>query len=197
MGARRTMNEPTEHAQRTTGTVTAGALLAVLKGCYSAGLHGRAAPDRESYSDSFIFDVSATRHKKGIETKQAITVPGWVSNGHTDAKETHVSTTNGKPFTVYSAHYRPENGFWWLFATVDRLVGILELLPAKAEIAFYVYLDAGTNPLLVDATLHSDHLYLQASFERRGKQVRRQFLIDVSSGAHNTARFGVPSSFDR
>lgn len=185
------MNEPTVHAQKTTGITTVKALLAVLKGCDSAGLHGRAAFDRASYSDSFVFDVRATFKRKGVESHKEISVPGWVSNGHTDEKETHKSLSDGRSFDVYSGVHRPEKGFWWLYATTERIIDVLELLPSNAEIAFHVYLDAGTNQTCIDANMHADHLYLVASYMQRGKQVTRRFLLDATTGQHNTARFGV------
>lgn len=168
------MNEPTEHAQKRTGAVTVRALLAVLRGCASASLHGYAAPERASYSDSFIFDVTAKHETKGIETRKTLAVPGWVSNGTTDDGSTH----------------RPEKGFWWLYGVTDRIVDVLDLLPANAEVAFHVYQDAGTNPSLADAKLHADHLYLCASYPYRGKRVTRTYMIDTHTGKHNSARFG-------
>lgn len=185
------MNEPTVHAQKTTGKVTAKALLAVLKGCDSAALHGRAAFDRASYSDSFIFDVRAVFKRKGVETSKEIAVPGWVSNGHTDEKETHKSLSDGRSFDVYSGVHRPEKGFWWLYAVTDRVTDVLELLPSDAEVSFHVYLDAGTNQSCIDATMHADHLYMVATYTSRGKQVTRRFLLDATTGRHNTARFGA------
>jgi hypothetical protein len=183
------MNEPTVHAQQTTGATTAKALLAVLKGCDSAGLHGRAATDRASYSDSFVFDVIATSKRKGVETRKEVSVPGWVSNGSDDTKETHKSLS-GRPFDVYSGVFRPERGFWWLYAITDRVIDILDLLPSNAEIAFHVWLDGGTTETLIGTTLHADHLYMVATYTSRGKRIERRFMIDASTGQHNTARFG-------
>jgi hypothetical protein len=168
------MNEPTEHAQQTTGKVTARALLSVLKGCASASLHGYAAPNRASYSDSFVFDVVAKHEKAGIETRKTLAVPGWVSNGLTDEGNAH----------------RPIKGFWWLYAVTDRVLDVLDLLPSDAEVSFHVYQDAGTSPVLTDAKLHADHLYLCANYTSRGKRVTRTFMIDAHTGKHNSARFG-------
>lgn len=188
------MNEPTQHAQSVIGNVTtAKALLDVVKGCRSAGLHGRAAHDRASYSDSFVFEVSADfeTRKKGVlvsKSRKEVQVPGWVSNGHTDEQETR--TYEGRTYQKYTGVCRPLSGFWWLYATVDRLVDVLELLPNDAEVSFHVYLDAGTTEGLTAAKLHADHLYLNATYTSRGKRVTRQFLIDAATGGHNSARFG-------
>lgn len=172
------MNEPTEHAQKTTGPVTAGALLAVLRNCASASLHGTAAPDRAEWSDSFTFRMVARFERKGVTSQKEIHVPGWVSNGRTDDPE---------------IVHRPRAGFWWLYAVTDRLVDALELLPADAQIAFHVYLDAGTTEALRRAQLHGDRLTLHAHYSRRGKTVTRSILLDAQTGPHNTARFGFGS----
>lgn len=185
------MNEPTVHAQKSTGKVTAKDVLSILKGCESASLYGRAALGRATWSDSFVFDLVATYRRRGIETSREVSVPGWVSNGHDNEKKTYASFADGRKTEVYCGTHRPERGFWWLYAVTDRVIDVLDLLPSNAEIAFHVYLDAGTNATLTDATLHADHLYMVATYTSRGKQVQRRFLIDASAGAHTTARFGV------
>lgn len=195
------MNEPTEHAQSIIGSkTTAKALLNVLKGCDSASLHGNAALNRASYSDSFVFEVSAKFEgrtksggrviRNGTETFKSVEVPGWVSNGHTDEKEMRTSA-EGRFYPRYTGVHKPMKGFWWLYARTDRIIDILELLPKDAEIAFHVYLDAGTNEPCVDANMHADHLYLCAKYTNRGKRVERTFLIDATTGRHNSARFGT------
>lgn len=199
------MNEPIEHAQKTTGKVTARQLLAVYRAgprhCY---LHGKAAPNRASYSDSFIFTFSSceTDRKTKSETVTKIDLPGWVSNGTTSTREIR-KDSGGKPYGHYTEAYRPLGGFWSLSYN-DALPAVLELLPRDAEVSFFVYLDAGTNGYLVEAEstecaglvahkgLHNDRIYLVAEWGPPGKRRERHFLIDTSTCPHNTARFGGP-----
>jgi hypothetical protein len=58
-------------------------------------------------------------------------------------------------------------------------------------------LDYGTNASCVDSLIHVDHLYMRAfvPLRRRGGKrgegfEQRMFLLDVSAGPHNSARFG-------
>jgi len=105
-----------------------------------------------------------------------------------------------------SKDHNPERGAWHVWGT-DDLLAIVEMLPKAAEVTFFVYLGAGTNQYLESATrgkvdtrlgevpafegLHCDKLYVEADFERRGKRVRRRYLLDTSTGPQNSARFGV------
>lgn len=105
-----------------------------------------------------------------------------------------------------SKGHNPERGAWHVWGT-DGLLAIVEMLPKAAEVTFFVYLGAGTNQYLESATrgkadtrlgevspfegLFCDHLYVEADFERRGKRVRRRYLLSTSTTPHNSARFGV------
>jgi hypothetical protein len=201
------MNHSTETAQETTGAVTAKQLLEVVRtagtfgGCY---MHGFAKHDRPSYSDAFIFEFRATSRTsfsggKPEKTTQ-IHVPGYVSGGHTSEREAY--QYEGKKEQRYCAAYRPLKGFWSLYAHEERLRDALELLPRDAEVSFHVSLDAGTNGYLVNADsqmgpytergLHTDHLYLVATFMQRGKRREMRVLLDTSTTPHNSARFGCP-----
>jgi hypothetical protein len=193
------MNEPFEFAQESTGKITAKQLLDVARqGRSHMYVHGFAAPNRASYSDAFIFRFTA---KKDDSVAHVIEIPGWVSNGHTSERRTHVSKDDGHRWTTYCETYRPLCGFWSL-SYCDTLINTLELLPRDAEIGLLVYLDAGTNGYLINAKvegdglredgLHCDKLYLVATWTQRGKRVRKDFLIDETIGAHNSARFGRP-----
>lgn len=204
------INEPIEHAQKTTGKVTAKQLLTALRaGDGKAGLHGRAAHERASYSDSFVFLARTSRkdRKSGAEQVTEIEVPGWVSNGTTSETEEHTAAPDSglsrRRWFTYSNAFRPMKGFWWLFAAEERLRDALECLPGDAQVSFHVALDHGTSELHIGATvttdfatykgLHTDHLYLVAECKgRNGKSKTRTFLIDASTGVHNTARFGSP-----
>jgi len=199
-------NEPTEFSETLTGKVTAKALLACVKlGSDSLSLHAVAAVGRASYSDAFVFEITArrTERKKNAETTSRLDVPGYVSNGHDSTREERVF--EGRKVVSYAGVHRPTKGHWFLsYAPRERLLDVLELLPSEAEVSFFVYLDAGTNENLIRADvhtnygteqgLHSDHLYLEATWVSRGKRVVRRYLVDVSTGSHNTARFGVGRS---
>jgi hypothetical protein len=199
------LNEPVEHAQKTTGVVTAKALVTVIRAARGGdvSLHGHTAHDRASYSDAFVFEVTATDRGNGrdkVERRTTIEVPGYVSNGHTSTREER--TFDGSKVVAYREVYRPLKGHWWLSYQADRVLDILELLPSDAEVSFHVYLDAGTCELLVRAEapmnyeriqgLHGDALYLEASYLVRGKRKVRRFLLDTQVSAHNSARFGSP-----
>jgi hypothetical protein len=194
-------NEPVEHAQKITGKTTVATLLPVVRAGTSAlTLHGRAAPERESYSDAFIFTMRGRRTvgKSKTETVMEAEVPGYVSNGHTSERGEH--QYEGRKIVNYCGVYRPQSGYWFLSYSQAALLDVLELLPREAELSFHVYLDAGTNELLVRADcamnheqfagLHCDHLYLEATNKVRGREKTRRYLMDTTVGAHNTARFG-------
>lgn len=195
------MNEPIERAQALTGKVTARALLALARKGSAIGIHGTAVHDRPSYSDAFTFEcrVKVKDRKSGSETSTTLDVPGYVSNGNTSAREIRKSTLDANGWMAYTDTFRPERGFWYLYSH-DRLCDLLEILPPDCEVALWVYLDAGTNENLIRAEadmgyskeqgMHADRLYLVAKTTTRGKVKTREFLIDCSTGWHNSARFG-------
>lgn len=193
------MNEPIERAQVVTGKVTARALLSLARKGSTLGIHGKAVYDRPSYSDAFTFECRSKERGKDFETTTELKVPGYVSNGNTSARETR-KDLEGRPYMRYTDAFRPLKGFWYLYS-VDRLRDLLELLPADSEVALWVYLDAGTNENLIRAEadmgyekcagMHADRLYLVAKTTIRGKVKTREFLIDSSTGWHNSARFGL------
>lgn len=194
------MNEPTERAQIETGKVTAKQLLAVVRqATHTLSLHGRAALDRPSYSDAFVFEVNATkRDRSGVESRTTIDVPGWVGNGNTSTTEE--SGVGRDRYARYSEAFRPSAGFWFIGSGSDNLIDVLESLPGDAQVAFSVALDYGTNEYLIRAEcpmnfgtergLHTDFLYLNATVTVRGKTKTRRFLIDTHTGPHNSSRFG-------
>jgi len=195
------MNEAIQHAQNLHGTTTAKQLLEVCKYGYDAlSLHGEPTLDRQSYSDSFTFYVNARKDRADKQERTLEGIAGYVSNGHTSHRKTEQSLS-GRAYMRYDEGFRPTRGFWYLSGCPrERLIDILSLLPKDATVAFYVYLDAGTSSLLVEADthteqgLHSDHLYLKVSYVKNGKEKTSEFLIDVHTSAHNTARFGSPRS---
>lgn len=190
--------EAIEHAQQTTGKVTAKGLLQLVRNAKSGlSLHGTADPSRGSWSNAFIFEVVSTARdrKAKTETRVSLSVPGSVHHGYTDAKK--VRTPSGfeshysqKPYETYSETYKPLTGFWYLSGHNAELIDVLELLPSGAEVSFSVCLDAGTTQNHTDANMHGDFLYLNADYMVRGKLKTRRFLIDTSTGRHNSARFG-------
>jgi hypothetical protein len=194
--------EGVERAQKSTGKVTAGALLETVRfGCDSLYVHARAVHDRPSYSDAFVFTLSAVQKGKNkSETTQKLDVPGSVRNGNTSERKEHQSTESGK-WVTYSEAFQPTSGFWSLGGGRDRLVDVLELLPRDAEVSFEIALDAGTNELLVrsdvqtnygvERGLHADRFSLVVEHKVRGRTKVRRYTVDTSCCAHNTARFGV------
>jgi hypothetical protein len=193
-----------EIAQAKCGKTTARDLRAVCKaGSDRLFLNGDAVYDRPSYSDAFTFEMTGRSGKRnGVSTDHKITLPGYVSNGHT-SERTPRQSMSGRPYLKYTETFRPLAGFWDCSYTArETLLGILQFLPAKAQVAFYVYLDAGTSELLVSADstmapfekgLHQDHLYLLAYVPKSdGSLTEYRFLIDAHTSAHNTARFGNP-----
>lgn len=199
------MNEPTERAQALTGKTTARQLLTAIRaGGDSLYMHGEAVHDRPSYSDAFTFTVSSGRkdRKTKAETLTKVDVPGWVSNGSTSETKEHTDPKDPyRKWKTQPTAYRPRTGFWHLSYN-ETIRNVLELLPAEAEIAFHVYLDAATHEYLIRAEcpmqfgrecgLHGDSLYLVASWDRRGKRQEKTFLICTRTGPHNSSRFGSP-----
>ncbi len=203
------MNEPVEYAYtRIAGEppVALDLKRTVKFGRDSLYMHGDATQGRASYSDSYLWTITAVRESNEGDAKKKETCthvfPGWVSNGHTSTREVIVpKDPESPPWMRYTESYRPLRGYWDLgIVCRERLLDILEELPANARVAFHLYLDAGTNELCVrsdckmhyyqEQGLHVDHLYLCASYLSRGKERKPRFLIDVSVCAHNSARFG-------
>ena len=190
------MNGSVEVAKEITGKVLASQVLAVIKEGKGnhVSLHGEMVPEQPSYSDAFTFSLSAREERN--KTEHRIQVPGWVSGGHTSKRELGESG-----WMRCEESYRPRKGHWFL-ASGAYLFSVLSLLPRDAEVAFQVYLDAGTNEYLIRADmemkhgkeqgLHSDKLYLAVQRTVRGKKVNSFFLIDTNSGPHNSSRFGSP-----
>jgi hypothetical protein len=198
--------EGVETAQMTTGKVTAGSLLETVRfGSDSLYVHGYAPHNRPSYSDAFVFTLSAVQKGKNkSETTQKLDVPGSVRGGHTSERKEHVShdpDLTTRRWMTYSEGYRPTKGFWSFGCGRERLIDVLELLPRDAEVSFEVQLDAGTNELLIrsdaqtayciERGLHADRFVLVVEHKVRGKVKVRRYIVDESCGAHNTARFGV------
>lgn len=195
------MNEPIEFAQGIHGRTTAKQLLEVVKYGYDAlSLHGEPTLDRQSYSDSFTFYVNARKDRADKQERTLEGIAGYVSNGHTSHRKTEQSLS-GRAYMRYDEGFRPTRGFWYLTGCPrSRLFAVLDLLPKDATVAFFVYLDAGTTESLTAADthteqgLHCDHLYLKVSYVKNGKQKLVEFLIDVATCPHNSARFGSPRS---
>jgi len=206
-------SEGSQTAEETTGQVTAGALLAHIKGA-EVYLHGQAAYGRPSYSEAFIFTVSAKRYAPRVkgaswedrraEIVSTLDVPGSCNRGTTS--EVEIRESSSGPHHEYRTPFGPQKGFWSLFAHTEDFRAILELLPRDAIVSLQVSLDAGTHEYLVRSTstmnyetykgLHADHLYVCATYTRRGKTVKARFLLDTSVVPHTTCRFGYPSKID-
>jgi len=206
-------NNNIQTAQEKTGKVTAKQLRAVLATLHKKGLsrcsvsiHANAVYGRPSYSDAFVFTLTAHTEsrvkgeERSVTTDTKIDCPGYVANGHTSVRD-ETKGTVGSPYMMYCETFRPTKGFLYLSYEFDRIEGILALLPGDAEIAFYMALDAGTHEYLVraDCTIngethhgfHADIFYMAARVTRGGKSKDYHFMIDADALPHNSARFGV------
>jgi hypothetical protein len=181
---------PATEADKRTPNPTLAALRQLVRECHDFYVHAHADPRRESWSDAFIFELTGKRKVGGAEVSVKVEVKGRVSNGHTSEFVVEPRKGDFGPYPRHTEVFRPEKGFWSLHNhTVFR--SAVMALPVDVEPTFYIYLDAGTNQTLIPHGLHSDHFYLEG--KREGRKVQTwQFLLDVSAGAHNTARFGSP-----
>lgn len=148
--------------------------------------HAEALPGRESYSDAAEFNFSV---EKGKLMTTGYKLPGIIRNGHDDVVRMVKPSDDGSEYPVYDGVYRPLQGFFQCSYS-DTLSSALESLPDDAAVSIEVYLDAGTNELCVERRLHVDHIYLHAKWYRGKKEHKRTFLLQSSTGLHNSARFG-------
>jgi hypothetical protein len=148
-------------------------------------MHGILNVDSPTYTNNWTFVVKCQQYDKSVITFE---VPGYVCNGNTSIKEEY--EYNGRMYPAYSEVFKPTSGFWSFLGSQDRLLSALESVPNDAEIRFNVLLDSGTNEYQIKANLHTDYVYVCATWKRGNKTHERQFLIDTQCGEHNTARFG-------
>lgn len=151
--------------------------------------HGKRVPDAPSWSDPFTFTLTVTHSDHQNKEHDHLELPGMVHGGHNDALEWHKGF-DGREFPHASEGYRPTTGFWSLFSGEEYFRNVVEMLPSDAELSIEVYLDAGTNEILMREHLHHDRLILNAHWKRGKKEFNRTFLIDSYCGRHNSARFG-------
>lgn len=154
-------------------------------------LHVERNPNAPSYSDECDFHLTAKHFSVSHPdtSKLNVTAKGSVSNGSTDEIETY--EYNGATHEKYSGVFRPSRGYWSLLGGEDYFRAALKSVPDDAELHFRVCLDAATSEVLTKARLHGDTLKLIAIWKRGTKEYRREFLLDVWVGHHNSARFGV------
>ncbi len=155
-------------------------------------LHVEADLSRESYADDAHFFLTCATDIYGSQDpkkEELAGLPGSIRNGSTSVVKMHTSIS-GRPFPVYDEAFRPTSGYWSLFAC-ETFASIMALVPNDARVEFEVGLDAGTTEGLISVGFHSDHLYIIVFRTIRGKECRSKFLVDVSTGPHNSARFGV------
>lgn len=180
---------------KTAKNATTVALKGMLKKYDTFYFHGARELDAPEYSDPFIFTMTAAFNNYGPnkrEEKSTLDIRGDVRGGHTDTIRMVESTLGGKPWPRADEGYRPRRGFWSLYCGEELLRSAMASIPDDAEVSLSVYLDAGTNQylLMANPVLHGDHLYLHAEWKRGSKQYKRKFLIDTTTSAHNSARFG-------
>ncbi len=172
--------------------ITARALARALKGYSHVSLHAIADPRRESWSDAVTVEVTASHGYAGRsepDTRTTIAMDGTVHGGHSDS--VHEYEYEGGSRVRYDGAHRPSEGYWTLMYGAPTLRALVDLLPPDAALTWDVYLDAGTHEAATRVRFHVDHLYLLARYKVRGKDVETKFLVDVSCGPHNSARFGV------
>jgi hypothetical protein len=92
----------------------------------------------------------------------------------------------------YIDPYLPNGGFAALSSAL--LASAVHSLPADAEVRLVVYLDADTQDYLARVDLHADRYELVGQFKRRGKLMKRSFVVGSDVIPHNSARFGSPGS---
>lgn len=159
--------------------------------------------DRNAYSPRRFFahfrkDHSAPSYDRGaaiatitivdgddhaVSTK--VEVSAHIKSGYTDATE--MREYDGRTEERYSEEYAPTQGF--VSFSHDAFVSAVQSVPKHARITLGVYLDAG-NLTLIPARLHCDNVYLIARWTEGKHEITRRFLIDTSTGPHNSARFG-------
>jgi len=154
-------------------------------------VHAERVFDAPSWSDEATFTLSADLGPIGRSEGPIvrIEIPGMVGNGNDDETESRIDDER-KIRVSYSGVYRPTKGYWSLWSDIFR--DLILTLPNDAEVKFRVSLDGGTSELHVPHKLHTDRLYLYASWQRGSRRVERQFLLDSQTGYHNSARFGSP-----
>lgn len=154
--------------------------------------HVHRNPDVPSYSDEAVFVLTGTHYNSWIKPnkeKVSIEISGSIRSGHTDLIEDY--EYQGKTFKKFTGVYRPEKGFWSLVGSHSYLKSAMESIPDDAELHFRVGLDAVTNDYLMKNRLHGDNLTLTATWKRGTRGYRREFLLDIYTGEHNSARFGM------
>lgn len=175
---------------------TLAALRKICKGATRIYVHAYRDVSAPSYSDAAFFEVSAQHGEGKGAVIHKLTVPGVIRNGETSHVEMR-KAFDGREFPTYPEAYRPDRGFWSLFAHEDALRSVLQFLPNNAEVSFDVALDAGTTQAHMLAGFHCDYFRVIAHITRktptRESTRRHEFLIEVDCGPHNTARFGTPN----
>lgn len=151
--------------------------------------HGERVPNAPSYSDPFTFKLTCA-HFNSIKNKEhtVFEIIGNVHGGHTNKISWHKH--DGLEYPHPEEGFRPVTGFWSLGGVDDYFKSAIRSIPNDAELSLEVYLDSGTNEILMREELHCDTLILHAKWSRGEKQHKREYLIGLQVGRHNSARFG-------
>lgn len=155
-------------------------------------VHADRMHDTPSWSDESTFTLTGDLGRIGYTEGPYVRfeIPGIVGHGNNDETQSRIDS-DGKERVSYSGIYRPKTGYWSLWSDIFR--DLILTLPNDAELKFRVSLDGGTSELHIPHKLHTDRLYLLASWQRGSRRVERTFLLDSQTGYHNSARFGSPS----
>ena len=171
-------------------TCTVKDMLAVLKQKNGGDLYMRT---RRTTSASWETDVhvgtlcsvSSSFHKGAKQTSEIDCLVRVIA-GHRNALDKYGA------YASEDNTYEPSNGHWSLSGFErERLINLLTMLPKSANVEFEVHLDHFSTIALARVSIHADALFLVATVtDRGGKAKRLSFLVDASSGEHNSARFG-------
>lgn len=130
-----------------------------------------------------VAEVSFEPHGRSYRT--AIQMPAVIREGYTDARETPKSIDG---YARYTERYRPETGYEHFLE--EAFVTAVLSCPVEAQLLLDVRLDGLNSPLLVDASLHGDVVYLLAKWQKGEQHVYRKFMVSAQVSLHNSARFG-------
>ena len=126
-------------------------------------------------------------------TVSTVDIPGWIGTGFKDATVKVPRSGDFGGYVKYSDDpsnlHTPDRGYESLI--FDRLYSYLRLVPRKARVSLRINFDNWTQGPIAEAAIHVDGIDLRCEWQTGRTRRQVDFLIDVSAGAHNSARFGV------
>ena len=125
-----------------------------------------------------------TERKGDLKVRHEFTIPCKVIPGKQGSA---IQSSDG--CYDYTEGYSPDGGIAHL--NTKLMSSVLHNLANDAEISLVVYLDSGTNSLLSERGLHSDHYELEVKGSYHTKEIVQRFLVGTDTVLHNSCRFGV------